>query len=113
MMGIHKHLIRQFLIAGIMDKGLVKSSTIGMPQGRTAFSNPIKYILRKKAVARPIGVTLKQLNQFIVSWINYFRIGNMEVFMEEYGSLAKTQSKSNYSKAVEKAKNDIYCQYQD
>ena len=55
MMGIHKHLIRQFLIAGIMDKGLVKSSTIGMPQGRTAFSNPIKYILRKKAVARPIG----------------------------------------------------------
>lgn len=27
------HLIRKFLQAGIMEKGLVKSSTIGMPQG--------------------------------------------------------------------------------
>lgn len=40
------HLIRQFLRAGIMDKGLVKASTIGMPQGRTAFANSIKYIFR-------------------------------------------------------------------
>ncbi len=40
------HLIRSFLRAGIMDNGLVISSTVGMPQGRTAFANIIKYILR-------------------------------------------------------------------
>ena len=40
------HLIRQFLRAGIMDNGLVKSSTVGMPQGRTAFTNSFKYIFR-------------------------------------------------------------------
>lgn len=40
------HLIRQFLRAGIMDNGLVLSSTVGMPQGRTTFANIIKYIFR-------------------------------------------------------------------
>ena len=40
------HLIRQFLRAGIMDNGLVLSSTVGMPQGRTPFANIIKYIFR-------------------------------------------------------------------
>ena len=40
------HLIRSFLRAGIMDNGFVRSSTIGMPQGRTTFSNIIKYLSR-------------------------------------------------------------------
>lgn len=40
------YLIRKFLRAGIMDNGLVLSSTIGMPQGRTTFANTIKYIFR-------------------------------------------------------------------
>ena len=40
------HLIRLFLRAGIMGNGLVISSTIGMPQGRTTFANTIKYIFR-------------------------------------------------------------------
>lgn len=40
------HLIRSFLRAGIMDKGLILSSTIGMPQGRTTITNIIKYIFR-------------------------------------------------------------------
>lgn len=40
------HLVRSFLRAGIMDNGLVLSSTIGMPQGRTTFTNIIKYIFR-------------------------------------------------------------------
>lgn len=40
------HLIRAFLRAGIMDNGLVLSSTVGMPQGRTTFSNIIKYLFR-------------------------------------------------------------------
>lgn len=45
-----------------------------------------RILLRKKAVARPIGTTFKELNQLIIGWINYFKIGNMKMFMEEYGS---------------------------
>lgn len=178
------HLIRAFLRAGIMDNGLVLSSTVGMPQGgplspilsniyldkfdkeleqrglnfvryaddcnifvksemaadrvkksvtswlerklflkvsasKTKVVRPTKskflgftfwkngdkwkckpinerkgklyakskqILLRKKAVARPIGVTFKELNQLIIGWINYFKIGNMKTFLEEYGS---------------------------
>ena len=178
------HLIRAFLRAGIMDKGLVLSSTIGMPQGgplspilsniyldkfdkeleqrglnfvryaddanifvksemaadrvmksvtswlerklflkvsasKTKVVRPTKskflgftfwkngdkwkckptndrkanlyakskqILLRKKAIAKPIGVIFKELNQLIIGWINYFKIGNMKTFMEEYGS---------------------------
>ncbi len=40
------HLIRSFLRAGIMDNGLTLASTIGMPQGRTTFTNIVKYIFR-------------------------------------------------------------------
>lgn len=178
------HLIRSFLRAGIMDNGLVLSSTIGMPQGgplspilsniyldkfdkeleqrglnfvryaddcnifvksemaadrviksvtswlerklflkvsasKTKVVRPTKskflgftfwkngdkwkckptndrkanlyakskkILLRKKAIAKPIGETFKQLNQLIIGWINYFKIGNMKTFMEEYGS---------------------------
>lgn len=177
------HLIRSFLRAGIMDNGLVLSSTIGMPQGgplspvlsniyldkfdkeleqrglnfvryaddcnifvksemaadrvmksvtswlerklflkvsasKTKVVRPTKskllgftfwknedkwkckptndrksnlyakskrILLRKKAIAKPIGATFKELNQLIIGWINYFKIGNMKKFMEEYG----------------------------
>lgn len=199
------HLIRSFLRAGIMDNGLVLSSTIGMPQGgplspilsniyldkfdkeleqrglnfvryaddcnifvksemaadrvmksvtswlkrklflkvsatKTKVVRPTKskflgftfwkngdewkckpandrkanlyakskrILLRKKAIARPIGTAFKELNQLIIGWINYFKIGNMKMLMEEYGSLAKTQSKSNHFKAMEEAKNNL------
>ncbi len=178
------HLIRSFLRAGIMDNGLVLSSTIGMPQGgplspilsniyldkldkeleqrglnfvryaddanifvrsemaadrvmksvtswlerklflkvsatKTKVVRPTKskfvgftfwksgdkwkckptnerkanlyaktkqILLRKKAVARPIGVIFKEINQLVIGWINYFKIGNMKIFMKEYGS---------------------------
>ena len=40
------HLIRAFLRAGIMENELVLSSTVGMPQGRTTFTNIIKYLFR-------------------------------------------------------------------
>lgn len=43
-------------------------------------------LLRKKATAKPIGVIFRELNQLIEGWINYFKIGNMKMFMEEYGS---------------------------
>lgn len=45
-----------------------------------------KILLRKKAIAKPIGETFKKLNQLIIGWINYFKIGNMKMFLEEYGS---------------------------
>ena len=43
-------------------------------------------LLRKKAISKPIGVIFKELNQLIIGWINYFKIGNMKLFVEEYGS---------------------------
>lgn len=43
-------------------------------------------LLRKKATAKPIGVIFRELNQIIEGWINYIKIGNMKMFMEEYGS---------------------------
>lgn len=44
-----------------------------------------KILLRKKAVSKPIGVIFKELNQLVIGWINYYKIGNMKVFMDEYG----------------------------
>lgn len=44
-----------------------------------------KILCRKKAAARSMGITFKQLNDLIRGWINYFRIGSMKGFMTEYG----------------------------
>lgn len=40
---------------------------------------------RKHAVAKPLGITFTKLNQIIKGWINYFRIGNMKRFLDEFG----------------------------
>ena len=61
-----------------------------------------KILLRKKAIAKPIGVTFRELNQLIVGWINYFKIGNMKTFMEKIWKLVKAQSESDYIKKKEK-----------
>ncbi|MBR6480445.1 MAG: group II intron reverse transcriptase/maturase [Thermoguttaceae bacterium] len=42
-------------------------------------------LCRKKATARPLAVTFTKLNQVIRGWINYYRIGNMKTFLEEFG----------------------------
>ena len=42
-------------------------------------------LIRKKGASRPLGVTITKLNQVIRGWINYFRIGSMKTFMEEFG----------------------------
>lgn len=42
-------------------------------------------LTRKKAAARPLGVTFTRLNQVIRGWINYFRIGSMKTFAEDFG----------------------------
>lgn len=42
-------------------------------------------LCRRKAVARPMKSTFEQLNWLICGWINYYRIGSMKIFLEEYG----------------------------
>ena len=42
-------------------------------------------LCRRKAVARPMKSTIEQLNWLIRGWINYYRIGSMKMFLEEYG----------------------------
>lgn len=177
------HLIRKFLQAGVMDNGLVSSTTIGVPQGgplspilsniyldkfdkelesrglhfvryaddcnifvrtdvaaervmksvtswlerklflkvsatKTKITRPtnsnflgftflknsdewqckpgndrkaklyekIKVVLKRKhAVSRPLAITFTKLNQIIRGWINYFRIGKMKLFIDEFG----------------------------
>ena len=44
-----------------------------------------EYLKRGKAVARPLAVTIKRVNEIVRGWINYFRIGMMKQFMEELG----------------------------
>lgn len=42
-------------------------------------------LLRKRASATPLAVTFTKLNQILRGWINYFRIGSMKGFLEEFG----------------------------
>ena len=44
-----------------------------------------EYLKRGKAIARPLVVTIKRVNEIVRGWINYFRIGQMKRFMEELG----------------------------
>ena len=44
-----------------------------------------EYLRRGKAVARPLAVTIKRVNEITRGWINYFRIGMMKQFMKELG----------------------------
>ena len=44
-----------------------------------------EYLKRSKAIARPLAVTINRVNQIVRGWINYFRIGMMKAFMEEFG----------------------------
>jgi RNA-directed DNA polymerase len=42
-----------------------------------------KYLKRGKAISRSLVVTIKRVNQMVVGWINYFRIGMMNGFNNE------------------------------
>lgn len=44
-----------------------------------------EYLKRGKAIARPLAVTIKRANQIVMGWINYFRIGMMKQFMDDFG----------------------------
>lgn len=45
-----------------------------------------EYLKRGKAISRSLVVTIKRVNQMVAGWINYFRIGMMKGFMEEFGA---------------------------
>ena len=49
------------------------------------YENLRGYLKRGKAIARPITETIKRVNQIVRGWINYFRIGMMKGFIEEFG----------------------------
>ena len=42
-------------------------------------------LCRRKAAARSMKSTFEQLNWLIRGWINYYRIGSMKTFLDEYG----------------------------
>jgi len=42
-------------------------------------------LCRRKAVARTTAHTFMQVNWLIRGWVNYYRIGSMKTFLEEYG----------------------------
>ena len=179
------HLIRKFLQAGIMEKGLVKSNTLGMPQGgplspilsniyldkfdkelesrglhfvryaddcnifvksemaanrvmksvtswlerklflkvsatktkvvrpndgsflgftyfrnskslkwecipsnkskKRLYENCRKELIRKRCIAQTNAKTFTRINQIVIGWINYFRIGRMKGFITKFG----------------------------
>ena len=45
-----------------------------------------EYLKRGKSIARPLAVTIKRVNQIVVGWINYYRVGMMKGFMADFGA---------------------------
>ncbi len=44
-----------------------------------------KVLVRKYASSKPLKDTFTKINQMLIGWINYFRIGNMKKFMDFMG----------------------------
>ena len=49
------------------------------------YSKCKEVLIRRKAVAVPLSVTFKRVNEIVRGWINYFRISSMKMFMKEFG----------------------------
>ena len=52
---------------------------------RRLYSKCRAVLIRRKAVAVPLSVTFKRVNEIVRGWINYFRISSMKMFMKEFG----------------------------
>ena len=44
-----------------------------------------KELVRRIGIARSIAVTFRRINQIVVGWINYYRIGVMKYFIDVFG----------------------------
>ena len=44
-----------------------------------------KILKRKHAVSRPLAITFTKVNQIVRGWINYFKIGSIKIFLDEFG----------------------------
>ena len=42
-------------------------------------------LIRKKFTSRCNAITFTRINQIVKGWINYFRIGKMKTFIDEFG----------------------------
>ena len=42
-------------------------------------------LVRKRAAAIPLAVTFRKVNEIVRGWINYYRIGSMKGFLDEFG----------------------------
>lgn len=49
------------------------------------YSKIQNYLKRRHAVSRPLAVTFTKVNQIVRGWINYFKVGSMKVFLDEFG----------------------------
>ena len=46
----------------------------------------IKTLMKRKyAVSRPLAITFTKVNQIVRGWINYFKIGSIKLFLDEFG----------------------------
>lgn len=44
-----------------------------------------KYLKRNRAVSRPLSTTFTKVNQIVRGWINYFKIGSIKTFTDNFG----------------------------
>ena len=42
-------------------------------------------LVRRIGIARPMSITFKRINQIVIEWINYYRIGAMKLFIDVFG----------------------------
>lgn len=49
------------------------------------YSNLKEVLVRKQASARPLSATFTKVNQKVVGWINYYRMGSMKQFLNTFG----------------------------
>ena len=48
------------------------------------FDNCRRELIRKICIARSNAITFMRINQIVKGWINYFKIGRMKQFIEEF-----------------------------
>ncbi len=78
-----------------------------MKRKRSLKKKLCEYLKRGKAIARPLVVTIKRVNEIVRGWINYFRIGLMKQFVEELGQWLRHKIRMIVMKQWKKPKNHL------